>query len=138
MHDSRSVLDTCYRHDEAGNANCVGSVLEVTNANGPGLPHMGAVRRRAPYTVRRLPALWKSRLAKAVESYLALRRAAGYALRCQGSLLGTFATFSDTKGKHYVCSEIAIEWAGSVPSIFQRARRLDEVIRFSRYIRAED
>ncbi len=77
-------------------------------------------------------------LAKAVESYLALRRAAGFALRCQGSLLGTFATFSDTKGKHYVCSEIAIEWAGSVPSIFQRARRLDEVIRFARYIRAED
>src|SRR5438552_14749380 len=77
-------------------------------------------------------------LAKAVESYLALRRAAGFALRCQGSLLGTFDTFSDTKGKHYVCSEIAIEWAGSVPSIFQRARRLDEVIRCARYIRAED
>jgi integrase/recombinase XerD len=77
-------------------------------------------------------------LAKAVESYLELRRAAGFALRCQGSLLRTFATFSNTKGKHNVCSETAIEWAGSVPSISQRARRLDEVIRFARYIRAED
>ncbi len=77
-------------------------------------------------------------LTKAVESYLAVRRAAGFALRNQGSLLRTFATFSDTKGKHYVCAETAIEWAGSVPSVFQRARRLDEVIRFARYIRAED
>ena len=77
-------------------------------------------------------------LANAVESYLAARRAAGFALRCQGSLLRTFAAFSDAKGKHYVCPEIAIEWAGSVPSVFQRTRRLDEVIRFARYIHAED
>ena len=77
-------------------------------------------------------------LVNAVESYLAARRAAGFALRCQGSLLHTFATFSDAKGKHYVCPETAIEWAGSVPSVFQRARRLEEVIRFARYIRAED
>jgi integrase/recombinase XerD len=77
-------------------------------------------------------------LANAVKTYLAARRAAGFALRNQGSLLQTFATFSDAKGKHYVCPEIAIKWAGSVPSVFQRARRLDEVIRFARYIRVED
>ena len=32
----------------------------------------------------------------------------------------------------------AIEWAGSAPSLCQRARRLGQVIRFARYIRAED
>jgi integrase/recombinase XerD len=77
-------------------------------------------------------------LAKTVDSYLALRRASGFNLRNQGSLLRTFATFSDAKGKHHVCSATAIEWAGSVSSVFQRARRLDEVIRFARYMHAED
>jgi integrase len=37
-----------------------------------------------------------------------------------------------------VDSETAIEWAGSAPSLCQRARRLGQVIRFARYIRAED
>ncbi len=37
-----------------------------------------------------------------------------------------------------VCSETAIEWAGKAPSPSQRAHRLGEVIRFARYIRAED
>jgi len=45
--------------------------------------------------------------------------------------------FSDAKGKHHVCSDVAIDWAG-LGSVHQRARRLGEVIRFSRYIRAED
>lgn len=77
-------------------------------------------------------------LTRAVESYVALRRATGFAFRFEGSLLQGFAAFSDTAGKHYVCSETAIEWARSAPSLSQRARRLGQVIRFARYIRAED
>ena len=73
-----------------------------------------------------------------VDSYLAVRRACGFKLRCQGKLLKSFAAFSDSRGKHYVCSEVAIEWAGLSRSLPQRARRLSEVIRFSRYLRAED
>jgi len=77
-------------------------------------------------------------LTQAVESYLAVRRAAGFALKSEGTCLQSFATFSDALGKHYVCSETAIEWAGKARSLYQRARRLGEVIRFARYIRAED
>lgn len=77
-------------------------------------------------------------LGQAVESYLAVRRACGFALRTEGYLLRSFAAFSDARGKQYVCSEIAIEWAGLARSIQQRARRLGEVIRFARYVRAED
>jgi integrase len=77
-------------------------------------------------------------LAQAVQSYLAVRRSTGFDLKFQGSLLKSFATFSDTKGKHHVCSETAIEWAGSAQSVPQRARRLGAVIRFARYIRIED
>lgn len=77
-------------------------------------------------------------LTQAVESYVALRRATGFAFRSEGSLLQSFAAFSDAAGKHCVCSETAIEWARSALSLSQRARRLGQVIRFARYIRAED
>lgn len=77
-------------------------------------------------------------LTQAVESYLRVRRACGFELKCQGSLLRSFAIFSYKRGRPQVCSDIAIEWAGLAESVDQRARRLGEVIRFARYIRAED
>jgi integrase/recombinase XerD len=77
-------------------------------------------------------------LAQAVESYLAVRRAAGFALRCEGSYLKSFVAFSRTRKQHYVSTDIAIEWAGLAPSVPQRARRLGIVIRFARYLRTED
>lgn len=77
-------------------------------------------------------------LTQAVESYIAVRRATGFAFRSEGSLLRSFAAFSDAAGKDYISSKTAIEWAGSALSLSQRARRLGQVIRFARYIRAED
>jgi integrase/recombinase XerD len=77
-------------------------------------------------------------VAPAVESYLAVRHAAGFAFKSEGSLLSSFATFSDARCEHYVRAPIAIEWAGLARSVPQRARRLGVVIRFARYIRAED
>jgi integrase len=77
-------------------------------------------------------------LTEAVQSYLAMRRATGFDLKLEGNLLKGFTTFSEAKGQHYVCSETAIEWAGSARSVLQRARRLGAVIRFARYIRLED
>ena len=77
-------------------------------------------------------------LTQMVESYLAVRRACGFQLKSEGNLLRSFAVFSDARGKHQVCSQIAIEWAGLAQSVHQRARRLGQVIRFARYVRAED
>ena len=77
-------------------------------------------------------------LSQAVESYLSVRRACGFALKSQGNLLRSFAAFSEARGKQFVNSDIAIEWAGLARSVRQRARRLGEVIRFARYVRAED
>jgi integrase len=77
-------------------------------------------------------------LAQAVESYLAVRRACGFELKTQGYMLRSFAAFSDARGKHHVCPEIAIEWAGLARSAQQRARKLGLVIQFARYVRAED
>ena len=77
-------------------------------------------------------------LTEAVESYLKVRRACGFEFKGQGSLLRSFAVFSDERRKHHVCSNVAIEWAGLADSVDQRARRLGQVIRFSRYIRPEN
>jgi integrase/recombinase XerD len=77
-------------------------------------------------------------LADAVRSYVAIRRAAGFAFRSEGVLLKSFGAFSDTKGESYVRAPLAIEWAGWARSIPQRARRLGIVMRFARYLRAED
>jgi integrase/recombinase XerD len=77
-------------------------------------------------------------LIRAVETYLAVRRAAGFALRSQGSQLKSFAAFSKARKQHYVSTDIAIEWAGLAPSVSERVRRLGTIIRFARYLRAED
>jgi integrase/recombinase XerD len=77
-------------------------------------------------------------LTKAVESYIAMRRACGFAFQSEGTCLQGFAAFSDARGHHHVRSDIAIEWARQARSTRQRARRLGIVIRFARYARAED
>ena len=77
-------------------------------------------------------------LTRAVETYLAIRRAAGFALRCEGSLLKSFVAFSEAKKQHYISTEVATEWAGLAGSMPQRGRRLGIVIRLARYLRTED
>ena len=77
-------------------------------------------------------------LTQAVESYLELRRAMGFALHSEGSLLQSFAKYSHTAGKSHICTETAIQWAGLARSVTTRARRLGQVIRLARYLRAED
>ena len=77
-------------------------------------------------------------LTRAVETYLAVRRAAGFALRNTSYHLRSFAAFSEARKRHYISTEIAIAWAGLAPSLPERARRLGTIIRFARYLRAED
>jgi len=77
-------------------------------------------------------------LNRAVETYLAVRRAVGFALRDEGYCLKSFAAFSEARKQRYVSANLAIEWAGLVRSVRQRARRLGMVIRFARYLHAED
>ena len=77
-------------------------------------------------------------LAHAVQSYLSVRRAAGFALTQTGSRLRSFAAYSDAKGQRYLNAQTAIEWARQSTSIPQRARRLGDVARFARYLHAED
>ena len=77
-------------------------------------------------------------LIDAAKSYVALRRATGFAFKSEGSQILNFAKYSDAAGRHYICAETAIHWAQSAPTVYQRARKLGHVIRFARFIRAED
>jgi integrase len=77
-------------------------------------------------------------LTRDVDNYLAVRRAVGFALRSTGYQLKRFAAFSEARKQHYVSTEIAIDWAGLARSVSERARRLGTIIRFARYLRAED
>lgn len=77
-------------------------------------------------------------LTQAVESYLAVRRTMGFALHSEGTLLHSFAKYSDAARKSHICTETAIQWAGVARTVNTRARRLGQVIRLARYLRAED
>lgn len=77
-------------------------------------------------------------LIPAVKSYLALRRALGFKLKEAGYQLQSFARFADERGEQFIRTATAIEWAGYVASLPQRARRLGVIIRFARYLHAED
>jgi integrase/recombinase XerD len=77
-------------------------------------------------------------LAAAVESYLSVRRAAGFRLHDAGLHLKSFAAYSDLQGQHHVRSQTAIDWARQASSRHQRARRLAHVARLARYLLAED
>jgi integrase/recombinase XerD len=77
-------------------------------------------------------------LREAVDTYLAIRRAAGFALLPIEGYLRAFACFATARGDTYVVAQTAIDWATLAPSEAQRHYRLHTVIRFARFMAAED
>jgi integrase/recombinase XerD len=77
-------------------------------------------------------------LMHAVDAYLAVRRAAGFALTTIEGYLRQFARFADARGETHVVTSTAIAWASLAPSEAQRAYRLHTVRRFARFMHAED
>jgi integrase/recombinase XerD len=75
---------------------------------------------------------------KAVETYLAMRRAVGFELLNADYLLRSFAHFAAGRGETHVRAATAIDWASQSATVPQRDERLKTICRFVRYIRAED
>jgi len=75
---------------------------------------------------------------KAIEAYLALRRATGFAMLNAEYLLKSFAAFATERGQTHVHMQTAIDWAARGPSVAQRDARLKAVCRFVRHVRVED
>jgi integrase len=75
---------------------------------------------------------------KVIESYLALRRAAGFSLSNTEYLLRSFARFASDRQERYIRTPTTIEWANEGPSIAQRHTRYQTICRFADYVRLED
>src|SRR5712671_1510463 len=75
---------------------------------------------------------------KAIEAYLDLRRATGFAMSNAECLLKSFAAFAAERGQTHVHAQTAIDWAALGPSVAQRDARLRAVCRFVRHVQVED
>jgi integrase/recombinase XerD len=75
---------------------------------------------------------------KAIETYLTLRRATGFAMQNAECLLKSFAAFAAERGQTHVHTQTAIDWAAIGPSVAQRDARLKAICRFVRHVRVED
>jgi integrase len=77
-------------------------------------------------------------LSQAIDSYIAIRRAAGFQLKVQEGLLRNFARYATDRSQAHVRRQTAIDWAALAPSPYQRENRLAMVRRFAYHVRAED
>lgn len=77
-------------------------------------------------------------LIQAIETYLAVRRAADFKLNAVERYLRSFAHYATAKGDTHVVTQTAIVWAEQGASEPQRHNRLSVVIRFARFSHAED
>ncbi len=79
-------------------------------------------------------------LRAALQEYLAVRRALGFALRVPGSLLHNFVSFAEREEASVITTELALRWAqlpvDAQPA--QWANRLGMVRRFAQYRQATD
>lgn len=73
-----------------------------------------------------------------VARYLAVRRAAGFALRETGWFLADFAAFATSRDQVLVHSPTAIEWAAQARTPRMRQERHRSLRLFARYLHSED
>lgn len=73
-----------------------------------------------------------------VERYIALRRSLGFQLRKPARHLQAFARIAAAKGETHIRTATVIEWAAAGPTLEARNRRISDVARFARFLRAED
>lgn len=79
-------------------------------------------------------------LATAVDEYLRVRRALGFKLERETSLLADFVTFLERHRGSYITTELALRWAMEPKDASTQwwAKRLVSVRAFARYMRARD
>lgn len=81
-----------------------------------------------------------SSLRKSLEEYLAIRRAAGFALRSTARILNRFVAFAEQQRTEVVTTQLALQWAQQ-PVHAQpawRACQLNTVRLFARHLSVQD
>lgn len=81
-----------------------------------------------------------SRIGKAVEEYLALRRSLGFKLRGPGHLLRSFVRFLDAQGVRHITINHALEWARTTEGVHpaRSATKMTAVRVFARHLSSID
>ena len=74
----------------------------------------------------------------AIETYLAVRRAAGFNLSNTEYLLRSFASFASDQKQTYIRTATAIRWASQARSLAQRHTRYQTVCLLAQYLCLED
>jgi integrase/recombinase XerD len=74
----------------------------------------------------------------AVETYLAVRRAAGFTLSNTEYLLRSFAGFATDQKQTHIRTATAIDWASQARSVEQRHTRYQTICRFAQYLHVGD
>jgi integrase/recombinase XerD len=74
----------------------------------------------------------------ALESYLAVRRAAGFTLSNTEYLLRSFSAFAADKKQTHIRTATTIDWASQAGSVAQRHTRYQTICHFAQYLRVED
>src|SRR5580658_1596295 len=74
----------------------------------------------------------------AVESYLAVRRAAGFTLSNTEYFLRSFSAFAADKKQAHIRTATTIDWACQARSVAQRHTRYQTICHFAQYLRVED
>lgn len=77
-------------------------------------------------------------LTQAVDDYLAVRRAVGFKLMSTERYLRYFVRFARARGDTLVRGTTAIDWAAQAGTEVERHRRYQCVLRFARFIHAEE
>jgi integrase len=73
-----------------------------------------------------------------IDTWLAARRANGFALRKYEQHLRPFAEFAAARGEAHVRAETAIAWALQATTPGQRRRLFQRIVQLARYLHAED
>ncbi|MGH7477883.1 MAG: tyrosine-type recombinase/integrase [Longimicrobiales bacterium] len=74
----------------------------------------------------------------AMETYLAVRRLAGFTLSNTECLLRSFAAFARDRGESIVRTTTVLAWASQGPSLAQRHRRYETVRQFAMHAQLDD
>ena len=77
-------------------------------------------------------------LSDSVNTYLSMRRTLGFKLDTVQRYLASYERFATIAGDTHVRAETAIKWAEQAASEDSRARRMDVLIRFARFVHAND
>jgi integrase len=73
-----------------------------------------------------------------IDTWLATRRAGGFALSQYERHLHRFAAFAAARGEDHLRTDTALAWAGQAGTPGQRRRHFQQVVHLARYLHAED